>query len=657
MKRFFTIAILLLPALVACTDDSSEGSEGATSVVLTAEKVDLQVGESKTIGATVLPASLGMGVVWSVLDGTYAEVKDGTITGKAEGVTYVVATSEDGNQKAACMVSVNPAAKYTVSITNDRGVVLTGLYGYPGMKMELSAVTSDGEEHSFTWSLDEGAAGTVTSDGVLTFGTAASTDPAYVYDSQAYLTVVSEEGFGCQLPFRSSLKGGVKVGEVFYPSASVVTVEANQTYPMSVLYEGELIPEAVPTTAVSFELSNPSAFSIQDVAGSFMLVTGEETGVSSTVTLSLAGSSEKVDIAQLKIDKVYPIIAQFTDATSSTLSFLWTEGGTEIEDAQKPYTIYLYKDEECTQLEVSFSIPAGDECWSNRYPKFIFSGLAPDTPYWFKVVDTTPLEPGEEAIESGVIPARTEAFTHVMVSDNAASEGDIILAEDFGQLCWGADAVSQAAGYDVATASVAYNGNTGKSFMSRDAARFRGHISTEPFGDRVLTANSTAKKEAGLRIAKWAQGYYARIYVGPGYLFLGTPSYGTHIITPELINIPEGKSAKLKVTLHAAGYASGVKAVLAVQHMKISNEISSGTQTNKGKDEQGRDAPMLNLTDNSQTITYSGGLTKLTEFEIVLDGVVKGDRLAFGPTVEIPAKSNNNMMLISDMTIQILELQ
>ncbi len=259
--------------------------------------------------------------------------------------------------------------------------------------------------------------------------------------------------------------------------------------------------------------------------------------------------------------------------------------------------------------------------------------------------------------ESGVIPGRTEAFTNVTVSSNPASEGDIILAEDFGQLCWGADAVSQAAGYDVATASVAYNGNTGKSFMSRDAARFRGHISTEPFGDRVLTANSTAKKEAGLRIAKWAQGYYARIYVGPGYLFLGTPSYGTHIITPELINIPEGKSAKLKVTLHAAGYASGAKAVLAVQHMKISNEISSGTQTNKGKDEQGRDAPMLNLTDNSQTITYSGGLTKLTEFEIVLDGVVKGDRLAFGPTVEIPAKSNNNMMLLSDMTIQILELQ
>ena len=242
-----------------------------------------------------------------------------------------------------------------------------------------------------------------------------------------------------------------------------------------------------------------------------------------------------------------------------------------------------------------------------------------------------------------------------MVSENAASAGAIILAEDFGQLCWGADEVSQAAGYDVATASVAYNGNTGKSFMSREAVRFRG--TTGQYGDRVLTANSTAKKEAGLRIAEWAQGYYARIYVGPGYLFLGTPSYGTHIITPELVNIPEGKSAKLKVTLHAAGYASGAKAVLAVQHMKISNEISSGTQTNKGKDEQGRDAPMLNLTDNSQTITYSGGLTKLTEFEIVLDGVVKGDRLAFGPPVEIPEKHNNNMMLLSDMTVQILELQ
>ena len=36
-------------------------------------------------------------------------------------------------------------------------------------------------------------------------------------------------------------------------------------------------------------------------------------------------------------------------------------------------------------------------------------------------------------------------------------------------------------------------------------------------------------------------------------------------------------------------------------------------------------------------------------------GVVKGDRIAFGPTSET-AKDNANMMLISDMTSQILEI-
>lgn len=641
MKRFFTIAILLLPALVACTNDSDKGSGGATSVVLTAEKVDLQVGETITIGATVLPTSLGMGVEWSVIDPIYAEVKDGVITGKAEGVTYVVATSADGSQKAACMVSVNPESKYSVSVKDENGKVLTAVYGYPGMKMELSAVTSDGEAHSFSWSLDEGAAGTVTSDGVLTFGAAASSDAGYVYDSQSYLKVISEEGYGCQLPFRSSLLGGVKVGEMFYPQGSVVTVEASETYPIAVLYEGAIAPEAIPVDAVSFELGNSEAFSIQDVAGSYMLVTGEETGVTSTLSFNLASSSEKVEIAKLKIDKVYPIIASFTDASSSTLSFSWTEGGTPLDDAAKSYTISLYRDEECTELEVEFTILAGDPCWSNRTPKFVFSGLAPDTPYWFHVLDHDP--DGEK--ESGVIPGRTEAFTNVMVSSNPASEGDIILAEDFGQLCWGADEVSQAAGYDIST-NTTYDANVGgSSFTNRSAARFVG--TTKQYAQRSMTAQATAKKESGFRLAKWAPGYYARIYVGPGYLFLSTYKYATHILTPELKNIPEGKTAKLQITLHAAGYVSGGEAVLAVQRGTSFYEVSSNNQTNKNK---------VNLEDNVQKITFSGGLTNLEEFVVTIEGVLNGDRIAFGPVAELK-ETNNNMMLLSDMTIQILELQ
>ena len=123
-------------------------------------------------------------------------------------------------------------------------------------------------------------------------------------------------------------------------------------------------------------------------------------------------------------------------------------------------------------------------------------------------------------------------------------------------------------------------------------------------------------------------------------------SYGTHIITPQLTSIPEGKTAKLKVTVHASGKVSGGEAMFAVQHGKTFYEISSNNQTNK---------KTLDLSTNTQTITFNGGITNLEEFVVTIDGVVSGDRIAFGPTSESTA-ANTNMMIISDMKIEIIEL-
>jgi len=641
MKRFISIAILLLPALFACESGSETGIGFATSVVLSTDNVGLMVGQTATISATVLPESLGMGVEWSVLDEQYVTVSGGTITARAEGVTYVIATSADGNQKAACMVSVNPPVLYNVSVKDELGQVVNELYGYPGMVTLLSASTTDGEIHSFTWSVEDAAAGSITEDGILTFGSAAGNDAAYAFDVQSNVKVVTEDGFGCKIPFRSSMLRGVKVGEDFYPSGTPVIVEESNSYPVAIMYQGAAAPVAIPADGINVELSDTDDFSMEKAAGMFTLVTGAASDVSTRLSVSPIGSADKVEIAEFVIEKSFPVKALFTDATSSTLSFTWTEGDSIDDDVTKPYTISLYKDAECTELEVSYSIPADDGCWKGRQPKFVFSGLAPATVYWFKVTDTTA---GDEK-ESGVIPATTEAFDIVMVSDTPAAEGDVILAEDFGQLCWGADEISQAAGFDVANSSVAYNTDTKKSFTNREAAMFVG--TTSQYAQRSLTAQSTAKKEAGIRFAKWAQGQYARIYVGPGYMFLSTTSYGTHILTPELDNIPEGKTAKLKVTLHAAGKLSGGEAAIAVQHGTSFSEISSGTQTNKNK---------VDLATNVQTITFSGGITNLEEFEVEIDGVVSGDRIAFGPTTET-ASSTGNMMILSDFTVQIVELK
>lgn len=639
MKKIILIALLLLPAFFACDKSSNSGSEGATSVVLSKDKVDLMVGETVSISATVLPESLGMGVVWSVLDKTYADVKDGVITGLAEGVTYVLAHSADGNKKAACMVSVNPQGRYSVTVYDDKALPVSEIYGYPGYSSILSAITSDGEEHEFTWSLEDEAAGSVSSDGVLTLGAAAGTSEDYIYDAQSYLRVTTEDGNGTKIPVRSSLLNGLKVNGEFKEAGTIVTVLEDSEYPLEFLYEGANGPLAIPAGKLNIDFSNNENFSVETTAeGGYKLVTGPSDNVSTKLFISPIGPYEKTELVEFRIDKAWPVKASLAGKSSSTLSFTWTEGISTDDDNSKAYTISLYKDEGCTDLEVSFEIPANDGCFGSRQPRFVFSGLQPGTNYWFRVNET-----GSDEMISDVIPAATEEFNIVMVSADPASAGDVILAEDFSQLCWAADELTEAAGYDVASSSTAYNSDTKKSFMSREAYRFV--AKTGQYAQRSLTAQSVAKKEAGLRIAKWAQGQYARIYVGPGYLFLSTASYGTHIVTPELTSIPEGKTAKLKVTVHASGYTSGGPAVFAVQHGKSFYEISHNNQTNKNT---------LDLTSNIQTITYEGGITNLQEFEVTLDGVVSGDRIAFGPTTET-AKSNN-MMIISDMTVQIIEL-
>lgn len=638
MKRIITIAILLLPALLACNKNSGDGNGFATGVTLSTDRVDLLVGETATITAKVLPESLNMGVVWSVIDETYAEVNGGVITAKAEGVTYVVATSADGSKRAGCMVSVNPELQYSVSIKDETGLLINGIYGYPGLTKSLRATASDGEPHIFTWSLDDENVGTLSNTGVLTLGTPESADASYIYDLKTSLKVVTEDGCGRKIPVRSSLMAGLQVNGFFNPIGTPVVVSASQTYSIAALYQGELGTLAIPAEDLTFELSNGDDFFIEEEDGEFVLSTGPDTGVSTTVSIGLPGLSEKIEIAQLKIDRVYGITAQFAGASSSTLTFTWTEGVSEDADVAKPYTIFLYKDEACTDLEVSFSIPAGDGCWNGRQPKFVLSGLAPATEYWFQVLDTTS---GEEK-DSPVIPATTLAFNNIMVSSDPASAGDIILAEDFGQMCWGADEITQAAGYDVSTSG--YQTDVEKSFLSRDVAVFVG--TTGQYAQRSIVPQAAAKREAGFRLGHWAAGQYNRLYIGPGYIFLSTKSYGSHIITPQLTSIPEGKVAKLKITIHAAGKVSGGNAAIAVQHGITFNELAAGTAVNKNK---------LKLTTNVETVTFEGGITNLQEFEVTLDGVVSGDRIAFGPTTE-SAVNDNNMMLISDMTVQIVEL-
>ena len=635
MRRFITIAILLLPALIACTDDSGTGSTGATGVVLSRDNVDLLVGETATLTATVLPESLGMGVEWSVLDEEYADVKDGVITAKAEGVTYVIATSADGRQKTACMVSVNPPIKYAVSIKDASNQLLDGIYGYPGMSVALSAVTSDDGIHSFTWSIEDEAAGSITQNGVLTLKAVASTDAGFYYDAQTFLKVVTEDGCGCKIPVRSSILAGLQVGGSFNPTGTPIIVQAAGSYPVAVMYQGPYGPVALPSDVVDIELDNSKDFSIQESDGGFTLTTGPSTGVSTSFSVSIGGSDEKLAIAQLKIDKIYLIKAQVANKTSCTLTFTWTEDISAEDDVSKPYKISLYRDEECADLVVSHSISANHSCWDGRQPRFIFCGLEPSTDYWFQVIDTTE----GDVKDSPVINATTLPFTLVDASKvSNAQVGDVILGENFSET-YGPDEWDKAVGFMASTKSL-----DPPSGENPDGS-FEKYSST---GTR-LWGNYVRMSEGRRLAAGWGFFGNSAVYSRSGYLRVATTSGRTHIVTPKLKGIPDGKKATLSVT------------VTALLHEKAGNEVAvfaeSGLTMNSTTDISS--ASFCKYTGASLSNGYPLGLVdnstaqKWYTATIEIPNVTNKDQLIVGSQNNVSGKNRFN---IADITVTIIEL-
>ena len=223
--------------------------------------------------------------------------------------------------------------------------------------------------------------------------------------------------------------------------------------------------------------------------------------------------------------------------SSSSLSFSWShEGATVEEEIERPYQISLYTDAACTELFVSHLIPAGASCWNNAQPRFVIGGLDPSTPYWFTVCD---LSSGSvSAPVSGV----TEAFTPVDARNvSTASAGQVILAEDFSEMGWGTSEFDFSAGF--------YPSVT-------DLTIPRGTLSTDDGRYVVYNANQlrlfdVTSIPASSRLSGWGFFGNSSVYAYAGYLRIGVTSSGarTHLVSPALAGIPDGKDAVIDVTV------------------------------------------------------------------------------------------------------------
>lgn len=337
------------------------------------------------------------------------------------------------------------------------------------------------------------------------------------------------------------------------------------------------------------------------------------------------------------------LVASEYSQSSSTLTFKWTQGDSDGDDATSPYKASLYRDQALTDLVVSFEIPAGSSCWDGKGPRFVFGGLTPSTTYWFQVQDT---DSGEK---SDPISSTTEPFTVVDPSTvTNAGVGDVVLAEDFSEICWGSDMLVSAAGFipsgkPLEILSGNYTASDG-NFQKYDNTA--GRI----YGEARVTSDK--------RLYNWGFFGNSAVFSYAGYLRVGSSDSGarTHIVSPALSGIPEGKLATVDVTVTSARYDSSGGSDVAVfvnDHTALTLVLAPDQKesTNPKFSSSGGKYTGASLTDGYPLdVDVKSWTTKTVRIE----GVTRNDCLLIGSYENIDKK---NRFFLDDVKVQIVSLE
>jgi hypothetical protein len=279
------------------------------------------------------------------------------------------------------------------------------------------------------------------------------------------------------------------------------------------------------------------------------------------------------------------------DKTSSTVSVSWSVSNfsSPAIDLQHDWSAGVYRDAACSDLVVSWDIPAdtficpestiynieGPYC-----PRFIFTGLDADTEYYVKAWKTDSPEDVSETLA-----VKTLVSNNVMLTSGYAQSGEVILAEDFSELIWGGDVVGRCTGYtdDNRYSATGLNRAYGINPVGYHTINgFQHKFSLVNPTNCVGLFNNLTKAIGTTRLAEWSSiaedKTGGKVLACPGYVKLGASDKEGGIVTPVLSAI-EGV-ATVRVSFKAAPYR-GMSTDRTKLHVKAitSNTIDTATGT------------------------------------------------------------------------------
>ena len=139
-----------------------------TGISLDKTELSLIIGDKEQLTATVVPSNAtDKSVTWSSSDISVASVTAfGEITAEAPGAAIITVTTNDGDKKATCSVTVKPIPVSVTGVSLDQA----SLSMFVGQTQSLTATVtpSNATNKSVTWSSSNLSVATVSSSGVVT---------------------------------------------------------------------------------------------------------------------------------------------------------------------------------------------------------------------------------------------------------------------------------------------------------------------------------------------------------------------------------------------------------------------------------------------------------------------------------------------------------
>ena len=247
-----------------CVINVTDGSVPIQSISLNESTINMEIGESETLEATVLPENAtDKSVTWTSEDPTIATVEDGVVTAVAEGHTTIIATGSDGITWAGCSVYVtdpNPSVK-SVSLSESTLEIDLG----ENSTLTATVMPYNAVDKSVTWESSDTDVATV-ANGVITA----------VSVGETTITVTTVDGGFTATCIVTVVDNSIHVTGVSFEN-DTETIEQNDTI--------TLVPIIAPTNATNTNVTWESSDTDVATVNSNGVVTGVMPG-EATITVT-----------------------------------------------------------------------------------------------------------------------------------------------------------------------------------------------------------------------------------------------------------------------------------------------------------------------------------------------------------------------------------